>query len=137
MKRILTLMITMLTLGAALIAANPASAAPASAEQIVTVDAWWDCPEGRFCAWYDTDGNGEPRYVGTERAPDLRDFRLNDHVWSVWNRTGVVWCAFPDINSTDVNGSAAPNPWPIGNWRGNTSQYGMQNVISSLRRGAC
>ncbi|WP_410586996.1 peptidase inhibitor family I36 protein [Amycolatopsis sp. lyj-23] len=21
-----------------------------------------------------------------------------DHVWSVWNRTGVVWCLYADIN---------------------------------------
>jgi hypothetical protein len=135
-------MVTVLTLGAAMTVGTTASAAPADTGSEVGTQAWWDCPDGYFCAWYNVDGidrggNNTPEFYGKSVASDLTDFDLNDHVFSVWNRTGVVWCAYPDINHSDVNGSAAPNPWPVGNWRGNTSQYGMQNAISSLRRGAC
>ncbi len=138
MKRILALVSTVLALGAVMTVASPASAVPADAGRSVGAEFWWDCPDGYFCAWYLENGEGEPRFVGQVRAPDLREFRLNDHVWSVWNRTGVVWCAYPDINFSDVNGSnRAPDPWPIGNWQGNTSRYGQQHVISSVRRGAC
>ncbi|MGW4064075.1 peptidase inhibitor family I36 protein [Amycolatopsis sp. NPDC004747] len=111
--------------------ATLAVVAPAGSAQAST-DAWWDCPDGWFCAWYSTDGNGAMARFQSG-APDLREFNLNDHVWSVWNRTGVVWCTFADINYASVSGS----PWPVGNWRGNTSQYNRQNTISSLRRGAC
>ena len=137
MKRIIAIVITMLALCAGMAVVSPVSAAPAGTERSVGAEYWWDCPDGYFCAWYLENGEGEPRFVGQVRAPDLREFRLNDHVWSVWNRTGVTWCAYPDINFSDINGSAAPNPWPVGNWQGNTSQYNRQNVISSLRRGVC
>ena len=139
MKRILTHLAAMVALGAAMTVAAPASA---GAQDAVGIQAWWDCPDGYFCAWYledgvDSGGNNKPEFMGKSQAPDLQDFKLNDHVWSVWNRTGVTWCAYPDINFADVNGKTAPNPWPIGNWMGNTSQYGMKNYISSVRRGAC
>lgn len=143
MKRVLALVVTMMALSTGLTVASSASAAPADQEGPIGVTAWWDCPEGYFCAWRktngdDSDGNNKPEFMGKVGAPDLNEFKLNDHVWSVWNRTGVVWCAYPDNNYSDVNGKdKAPNPWPIGNWRGNTSEYSMQNYISSFRRGAC
>lgn len=137
MRRIFAIMVTVLAFGAAMVVGVPASATPADGGTGVSTQAWWDCPDNYFCAWYSTNGN-DRMFYGQSGAPDLNDFELNDHVWSVWNRTGVVWCAYPDINYSDVNGSsAAPNPWPVGNWQGNTSQYGMQGAISSLRRGAC
>ena len=137
MKRIRTIMATVLALGAAVAAAGPASADPAG------TNAWWDCPVGYFCAWYNADGvdiggNEKPEFYGKAGAPDLRKFDLNDHVYSVYNRTGQTWCAYPDNNSTDVNGPGKfPDPWPIGNWQGNTSRYNMQGVISSLEAGPC
>lgn len=142
MKRIVSITAAALSLGAIMATASPVSADPASTLHPAGVTAWWDCPDGYFCAWYkadgvDSGGNNKPEFMGTSRAPDLTAFGLNDHVWSVWNRTGVTWCAYPDINFSDVNGSAAPNPWPIGDWRGNTSQYHEQGVISSVRRGSC
>lgn len=143
MKRVLAHLVTMVALGAGVAVAAPASAAPAGTQDGFGVQAWWDCPPDRFCAWYLTDGNDSggnntPEFVGQTGAPDLTKFNLNDHVWSVKNRTGDLWCAYPDINYSDVNGpNAKPNPWPISQWQGNTSQYGMQNVISSVRKGAC
>jgi peptidase inhibitor family I36 len=137
-KRIFSIVATVLAFGAAMSTASPASAVPAGTgggvgtEGSVGTQAWWDCPDGYFCAWRETDGNGAMARFQT-RAPDLREFNLNDHVWSVWNRTGVVWCAYPDINFASISGT----PWPVGNWRGNTSAYGRSAVISSVRRGAC
>ncbi|MEU7524393.1 peptidase inhibitor family I36 protein [Saccharothrix sp. NPDC042600] len=127
------LMLAVMTVGTA--SATPANTGPGA-------EAWWDCPDGYFCAWYYEDGadrgsDGKPDFYGRVGAPDLREFGLNDHVWSVWNRTGEVWCTYPDINYADLNGGTSPNPWAVGNWRGNTRQYNMQNVISSLRRGSC
>lgn len=132
----------MLVFGSMIIGTT-ASATPADAKSGVGAEAWWDCPDGYFCAWYyengvDRGGDGKPDFYGRSGAPDLRDFGLNDHVWSVWNRSGELWCTYPDVNYADVNGRTSPNPWPVSNnWRGNTREYNMQNVISSLRRGAC
>ncbi|MEV0680261.1 peptidase inhibitor family I36 protein [Actinosynnema sp. NPDC050436] len=137
MKRIAVIILSVLALGGVTAGTSPASATTAtmaeSTGQDVGTQAWWDCPDEWFCIWYDTDGNGKMARF-QKGAPDLRKFEpLHDHVWSAWNRTGETWCVFRDINYARVSGQ----PWPVGNWRGNTSQYGMQNVISSLRRGGC
>lgn len=109
--------------------ATAAEAAPAGGDGTASVQAYSDCPVGWFCAWENADGQGRmARFqIGSD---DLRDFNLNDQISSVWNRTGVGWCTWLNINRDG-------GPWPVGNWRGNTSQYHRNDNISSLHTGAC
>jgi hypothetical protein len=107
-------------------AASSAQAAPAGAD---SVTSYSDCPTGWFCVWDGPGGTGAFARFQTGAA-DLRAFDLNDKISSLWNRTGVVWCTYTDIN---YGGST----WPVGNWQGNTAQYSRDNTISSLHRGGC
>ncbi|MBN6040008.1 peptidase inhibitor family I36 protein [Amycolatopsis sp. 195334CR] len=114
---------------AAVAPATAASAGPRHTETDVSITAYSDCPSGWFCVWSGTGGQGTmARFqIGT---PDLGDFGLDNRVSSLWNRTGALWCTY-------LNTNYSGDPWSVGNWQGNTSQYGRDNNISSLRRGAC
>ncbi|WP_167406312.1 peptidase inhibitor family I36 protein [Amycolatopsis thailandensis] len=125
---------------AALVAAGGTStvqAAPATGNGGASITNYDDCPVGAFCGWDYLNGNGSIK-IWTGPDSDLRSPApsWNDRIRSVWNRTGAVWCTFPDINYADVT-TGPPNPWPVGNWRGNTALYNMDMNISSLRPGRC
>ncbi|WP_084434706.1 peptidase inhibitor family I36 protein [Kibdelosporangium aridum] len=94
-----------------------------------------DCPVGRFCVWDHLNGYGSIKIIDPGGDADLRSPApdWNDRIRSLWNRTGNVWCTFRDINYASLSG----DPWPVGNWRGNTAQYNMDMKISSLRPGRC
>ncbi|MFD6073061.1 peptidase inhibitor family I36 protein [Amycolatopsis lurida] len=109
--------------------ATAAQAAPASQDGGVSITAYADCPSGWFCVWEHAGGQGRMARFQSG-APNLGAFNLNDQVSSAWNRTGVVWCTYIDINYTG-------GKWPVGNWQGNTGDYSRNDNISSLRRGAC
>lgn len=90
-------------------AVTPVAAAHASADVggRASITAFGDCPAGWFCVWMGSGGTGT---MGRFRisVPDLGSMRVS----SLWNRTGVVWCAYPE---TDYRG----NPVVVGDWRGN------------------
>lgn len=109
--------------------ATTAQAGPASGDGGVSITAYADCPAGWFCVWEHANGQGRMARFQSGSA-DLRDFNLNDQVSSAWNRTGVNWCTYLDINYRGAT-------WEVGNWQGNTSQYNRNDNISSLRRGEC
>ncbi|MBE1577756.1 peptidase inhibitor family I36 protein [Amycolatopsis roodepoortensis] len=51
------------------------------------------CPAGSFCAWDGRGGTG--RILVTEVSiPDLGAVGMDNQISSIWNRTGVVWCAY-------------------------------------------
>lgn len=102
-----------------------ASAGPHNTETDVSITAY----SGWFCVWSGTGGQGTMAQfkIGT---PDLGDFGLDNQVSSLWNRTGALWCTYLHTNYSG-------GTWPVGNWQSNTSQYGRDNNISSLRAGAC
>ncbi|MCP3759625.1 peptidase inhibitor family I36 protein [Streptomyces sp. TBY4] len=110
-----------LVMSAALTA--PAAATPAAETP------WRNCEVGEFCVYEHDNGYGGAAYFrsGTN---NLGDYRLNDKVSSVWNRTGKTVCTYVDTNK---QGST----WPVGNWKGNTSQYNRNDNISSLWVTAC
>ncbi|MFF2185325.1 peptidase inhibitor family I36 protein [Streptomyces sp. NPDC058155] len=115
---------------AALMASGPGAQASASGPATGrTITAYQDCPVGWFCAWEDRGGWGDmARFqMGSD---DLRDFRLNDKISSVWNRTGNTFCTWLNINRDGAT-------WAVGNWRGDTVQYNREDNISSVWVGAC
>ncbi|MEU8958046.1 peptidase inhibitor family I36 protein [Streptomyces sp. NPDC048518] len=114
---------------AGVLVAVPAAQASTAPAADVSITAYQDCPVGWFCAWEDAGGWGRmARFqLGSD---DLRDFDLNDQISSVWNRTGKTFCTWLNINRDGAT-------WPVGNWRGDTSQYHRNDNISSLRVGAC
>ncbi|SMD27098.1 Peptidase inhibitor family I36 [Kibdelosporangium aridum] len=85
--------------------------------------------------WDHLNGYGSIKIIDPGGDADLRSPApdWNDRIRSLWNRTGNVWCTFRDINYASLSG----DPWPVGNWRGNTAQYNMDMKISSLRPGRC
>lgn len=110
--------------GLAMSAALTAPAAAATAET-----PWRNCEVGEFCVYEHDNGYGGAAYFrnGTD---NLGDYGLNDKVSSVWNRTGKTVCTYLDAYK---QGST----WPVGNWKGNTSQYHRNDNISSLWVTAC
>ncbi|MFB6894099.1 peptidase inhibitor family I36 protein [Kitasatospora sp. NPDC056327] len=110
-------------------ATGPAGGSGPTAEQHRSVTAYQDCPVDWFCVWEHVDGGGRMARFQTG-SDNLGDFNLNDQVSSVWNRTGKLWCTWLNINRDGAT-------WPVGNWRGNTSQYNRNDNISSLHVGAC
>lgn len=101
-----------------------AQASTTTIERGVAITAYQDCPVGWFCVFREKGGLGDmARFqLGSD---DLRDFRLNDDISSVWNRTGGKFCTWLNINRDGAS-------WPVGNWRGDTSQYNRDNNISSV-----
>ncbi|MEV8408927.1 peptidase inhibitor family I36 protein [Streptomyces niveus] len=114
---------------AVMASAPGAQASAAGPETGATITAYQDCPVGWFCAWEDRGGWGDmARFqLGSD---DLRDFRLNDKISSVWNRTGNTFCTWLNINRDGAS-------WAVGNWRGDTVQYNREDNISSLWVGSC
>lgn len=122
-----------ITLG---LAAAIAVTAPTTAQATDTsISSYDQCPEYYFCIWeYGNANRGAVGghwarfYYGSENLANPVDgFVFNDKVRSVWNRTGDRWCLYVDKEW------GGPN-WPVGNWKGNSSQYGHANDISSLKR---
>lgn len=116
---------SLLTLTAAAgLAMSAALTAPAAAAAPAAETPWRNCEVGEFCVYEHDNGYGGAAYFrsGTN---NLGDYRLNDKVSSVWNRTGRTVCTYLDTNK---QGST----WPVGNWKGNTSQYNRNDNISSL-----
>ncbi|WP_113692919.1 peptidase inhibitor family I36 protein [Amycolatopsis albispora] len=119
---------------AALVAAAPAATAHAapSSDGTVSVAAYSDCPAGFFCMWDGRDGTGNMLGydIGSGGESNLHNVAhprgdWGDKTRSVWNRTGTVWCTYIDIKFER-------GLWKVGNWRGNTWQYGRELNISSL-----
>ncbi|WP_433274700.1 peptidase inhibitor family I36 protein [Actinosynnema sp. CS-041913] len=112
----------------------PAAAHATPLDTPVSVASWEQCLDGYFCVWEYPNGNAGvigghfARFAwGSENlANPIGGFVFNDKISSVWNRTGKVWC-------THVDKEYQGRVWPVGNWRGNTAQYSMDNKISSLR----
>lgn len=106
-----------------------AQASTTTIETGVSITSYSDCPAGWFCAYEDPNGLGRmARFqLGSD---DLRDFNLNDQISSVWNRRGLNFCTWLNIQEDG-------GPWEVGNWQGNTSQYNRDNNISSLWVGGC
>ncbi|AUI58423.1 peptidase inhibitor family I36 protein [Amycolatopsis sp. BJA-103] len=109
---------------AALVASQPAATAHADT---VSAGAYDDCPAGWFCAW---DGpNGTGRVLMTQVSiPDLSTVGMDNQISSLWDRTGVMWCAYDEPYSRGITLRAGNN------WRG--SLFGRSdNMSSSLVRG--
>jgi hypothetical protein len=116
---------SLLTLTAAAgLAMSAALTAPAAAAAPAAETPWRNCEVGEFCVYEHDNGYGKVAYFrsGTN---NLRDYSLDNQVSSVWNRTGRLVCTYTDIYSWGEK-------WPVGNWKGNTSQYNRNDNISSL-----
>jgi hypothetical protein len=114
------------------VAAMPAAqGAPTTTETSLSTTGYADCPVGWFCVWEHANGEGKMARFQTGSA-DLRDFGMNDKISSAWNRlgNGKNFCTWLDINYKG-------GTWEVGNWQGNTSQYGRNDNISSLKAGKC
>ncbi|MFO7251992.1 MAG: peptidase inhibitor family I36 protein [Actinomycetes bacterium] len=98
--------------------AESAHAKPAQAR------AAYACSPGHFCIYWGRNGTG-PRLELRRGVRDLKHVaggRLNDHVLSVWNRSGRNWCLYEHGNR-----------WPKGqhqlyprSFRGNTGAFGYK-----------
>lgn len=55
------------------------------------------CPVGAECLFSQYDGGGTIAYFRFG-APDLNDFGVGDHVYSVWNRSSDWFCNYSDYN---------------------------------------
>ncbi|RSN60670.1 hypothetical protein DMH01_15385 [Amycolatopsis sp. WAC 04182] len=111
------------------VAITPLGAVPPAATAhpaTVSVGSYANCPAGRLCAW---DGPGETgKELRTQVSiPDLGAVGMDNQISSLWNRTGVEWCAYLEPHYV---GAASR----IGNWRGSLTGS-SNNAISSLRRG--
>lgn len=114
---------------AALGAITPASATQTTSfgdKDQVSITAFSDCPDGWFCVWEHAGGQGRmARFqIG---SGDLG--AMDNQISSLWNRTGVTWCAYDEPNF------AGP-VLRIGNTQlRDLRTIGWDNRISALRRG--
>ncbi|MBB5850273.1 peptidase inhibitor family I36 protein [Amycolatopsis umgeniensis] len=107
----------------ALVAIQPAVTAHAGT---VSAGSYAACSAGWFCAWDGPDGTG--REIRTQVSiPDLNTVGMDNQISSLWNRTGVGWCAYLEPH---YRGPALR----IGDWMGSLPPS-ADNAISSLRRG--
>ncbi|GEM_PF-1530372 len=121
----------LLAIGAVAAAAallGPTTPVAASAESAHVTSAQaraaYSCPPGYFCIYWGRNGTG-PRLALKQGVRDLKHVaggKLDNHVLSVWNRSGRNWCLYEHGNR-----------WPKGdhqlyprNFQGSTREFGWK-----------
>jgi hypothetical protein len=87
------------------------------------------CASPNFCLFKDVNGNGTVIGVRAEKDTLPRD--MDNVTSSIWNRTGRLWSVYTGANQTGRCLAVAAN------YKGNITQYGINDDISSARPGGC
>jgi hypothetical protein len=87
------------------------------------------CAAGNFCLFENINGGG--RVIGLQGQRSTLPLDFDNITSSIWNRAGVLWSVYTGAGFT---GRCLP---VSGTYKGNVTQYNLNDQISSARPGGC